>query len=250
MNEINRGLSPIIHGSGWRDVETGQFASSPVGDRALAKNWNNAPIPDLRFGVEAELATYTWYSGGIQGNLVNQQLYSNQNVWVGARDTLNGNVGGSISLGTEGLSAKFGVEGQAALTYAQAQGAAAGWKVDADVSTGAVAAINLEGKFSTTNKGFSGSVVGLVSGDAALLRVGGELVPPSVNLGPLELRLVVKGQGHLVGIGATLGAGITTYETRPGGQMFIEAGITPLLIGGRGKVTLNWSINQNWKWPW
>ena len=235
---------------GWRDTDTGQFSSNPLSGKALADTWRQAPVSDFKFSVDAELAKYTWYSDATQGNFVNGQLVQNENVFVGARDVANVYAGGTAALGSDGFKTKLSVAGQAGITYVQVQTEANGWKVSGDVTSGAVGAVNAEARISLANGGLSGSVAAQVSGDAALLRAGGKFETPGIDIGPLTLSLEGKGEGHLLGIGGTLGAGIETYKTRPGGQFFVEAGITPLLVGGRGKVTVKWEMNPDWKWPW
>lgn len=136
---------------------------------------------------------------------------------------------------------------QGGIEYAAGKGSVFGAELQGNLSTGAD--LNAEGNLGFSRKdGVKVNFYGSAGASAALFRAQGEAKVPLLEAGPFSLKLKGGGELQALGLGASAGAGYRSFETRTGGEWFVSAGVTPLLIGGKVKVAVEWDWDPKWRW--
>jgi hypothetical protein len=194
-----------------RSIKTGRYAKDALSSNSLRQIFNNSTggVSTKFEGLKYELSLYSF-----DNSKLGTALYRSDTSFLGVRDIDRGL--GKVEFAAtswNNFEAKAVFNRSIGGEYGNTQGSVFGLKYSGNVGTTA------DGNFeavlgvrpSTTGPKFNAYAEG--GGAAAFLRGQGEL-KRDIPLGPLTLTPKLGLEGHLLGLGASIGGGYNSYEIR------------------------------------
>ncbi|WP_431256725.1 hypothetical protein ACQ86G_18725 [Roseateles chitinivorans] len=233
--------------NGSRDIQTGRFAAdawtvNSVNDTAMRAPQGFSKKDVIWDGIKWEAERKF---GGTEYTL--GRLYDTDGQFLGARTYERGLAKfEAVAKSTTEFEVKGSLSGQTGVEYASGSATPFGAKLQGNISSGADATAETAVGLNFGGNSIKINAFGNVGASAALLRAQGE-AGYDFKFGPLTVTPKANGEVQALGLGATAGGGYRSFDTRNGGQFFVTAGATPVLVGGKLKLSLTWDWDTTWK---
>jgi hypothetical protein len=224
-----------VYISDGRSIESGEYAPSPFSRESLRQSADrNSNKVEAEFDVElfGDSNTTTQFDAALPQTTFGDEDFQ---LTVGPRLTVRTSTFYEGSAGEDGFVAKAGAGVIAEQTYYSGRAESGYGTIDLNVSSLAEA----KGSVSTTLGYSRESGLSLdthVSAAAGAAAIKGQIKGTTREFdlfGLLNVSAEGRGEGHLVGIGASGDFGVRTLKTRPGLRFVAGAGLT---IGAGGKL--------------